>query len=468
MKRTKKLLVGILATLSVLSGSLGLAACDLELSLGNGAGNQNSSNAGEEAVAISEGLAYELLENDTYAVVGIGDCMDTEIVIPSNYNDKAVTSISDQAFAYRDSLTSVTIRGSVTSIGNGAFYDCNSLTSVVIGKGVTSIGVSAFSDCEILTEIKVNENNTAYRDIDGNLYTKDGATLIQYAIGKTNPSFTIPDSVTTIGDGAFFRCNSLTSVTIPGSVTTIERGAFWCCSSLTSVEIPDSVTSIGEAAFYSCDSLTNVIIGNSVTSIEFYTFYACESLTNIVIGDSVTSIGESALTWCEKLMNITVGENNSNLKSIDGNLYTKDGTTLIQYSIGKTDTSFVIPDSVTTIGESAFSWCTSLTSIEIPDRVTSLGNNAFSQCTSLTSIEIPDRVTSIGYNVFGSCSSLTSVEIPDSVTSIGDHAFYDCDSLTSITFNGTVEEWNAISKGDNWNNGVPATKVVCSDGEVFL
>ena len=302
-------------------------------------------------------------------------------------------------------------------------------------------------------------------------YELDRVAGKDYLLGK----ITVPDTyngkaVTSIGSEAFYDCGSLTSVTIPDSVTSIGNYAFCDCWFLTSVTIPDSVTSIGGSAFYNCNSLTS-----------------------ITIPDSVTSIGNRAFSLCDNLTSITVDENNQYYKSIDGNLYTKDGTTLVQYAIGKKDTSFVIPDSVTTIGERAFSHCDSLTSITIPDSVTSIGRYAFSGtayynnennwvdgvlyignrlivakdtisgeyvikdgtltieghafqgCDSLTNITIPDSVTSIGDFAFYSCDSLESVVIGDSVTSIGYHAFFGCSSLTDVYYAGTEEEWAKIS-----------------------
>ena len=154
-----------------------------------------------------------------------------------------------------------------------------------------------------------------------------------------------------------------------------------------------------------------------VTSIGDIAFFDCKRLTNVVIGDSVTSIGDYAFASCSSL------------------------------------TRVVIPDSVTSIGDYAFGVCSSLTGVVIPDSVTSIGESAFASCSSLASVVIPDSVTSIGESAFSDCSSLTSVVIPDSVTSISDYAFRGCTSLTSIKYRGTEEQWDAISKGTDWNMG---------------
>ena len=131
-------------------------------------------------------------------------------------------------------------------------------------------------------------------------------------------------------------------------------------------------------------------------------------------------------------------ENNPNYRSIDGNLYSKDGKILVAYAAGKKDSSFIIPEDVTSIGDSAFSGCSNLASIDIPEGVTSIGEAAFYECTNLASIDIPDVVTSIGASAFYRCTSLTSITIPDSVTNIGEAAFYGCTSLTSITIPDSV------------------------------
>jgi len=186
------------------------------------------------------------------------------------------------------------------------------------------------------------------------------------------PSFYEGKPVTSIGNGAFYDCSSLTSVTIPDSVTSIGRSAFSGCSKLTSVRIPDSVTSIGDRAFRYCSNLTNVTIGNSVTSVEGWTFDYCGSLTSVRIPESVISIGKKAFAHCSSLTSVTIG------------------------------------NSVTSIGDLAFYDSVSLTSVTIPDSVISIGSRAFEYC-GLTSVIIGDSVTSIGSNAFAYCSSLESI-----------------------------------------------------------
>ena len=358
--------------------------------------------AGGEMVI--DGIKYDINVNTKQATVISDDTKYSgDIVIPSEitYNNVtySVTSIGEKAFYQCFRLKSITIPNSVTSIGSKAFEDCYGLTSVTIGNSVTSIGESAFEYCDGLTSI------------------------------------TIPNSVTSIGKLAFYQCYRLTSVTIGNSVTSIGNQAFGDCSKLTSITIPNSVTSIGGSAFDGCSGLTSVTIGNSVTSIGKLAFGDCSKLTSITIPNSVTSIGGSAFYGCEGLESIVVEEGNTKYDSRNNcnAIIKKESNTLIAGC-----NNSVIPNSVTSIGSSAFRGCSGLTSITIPNSVTSIGEQAFESCDGLTSITIPNSVTSIGNNAFYYCSGLTSITIPNSVTSIGKYAFQDCSGLTSATIGNSV------------------------------
>ena len=248
-------------------------------------------------------------------------------------------------------------------------------------------------------------------------------------------SVSIPNSVTSIGSRAFSSCRGLTSISIPNSVTSIGSYAFSSCRGLTSISIPNSVTSIGEGAFKGCSGLTSISIPNSVTSIGYYAFFDCSGLTSISIPNSVTSIGDGAFFDCRGLTSIKVESGNNVYDSRNNcNAIIKKSTNELIAGCKNT----VIPNSVTSIGNYAFSGCSGLTSISIPNSVTRIGNDAFSSCSGLTSISIPNSVTSIGNYAFSSCSGLTSISIPNSVTSIGSYAFRVCSGLTSISIPNSV------------------------------
>ncbi len=391
---------------------------------------ESAEKASPQAAAAQSGtVTYPVTGGNIYFDPSTGTITDcdstvTEAIIPSSINGVEVKRIRYSAFEYCKRLKSVTIPSSVTSIGSYAFSECTSLTSVIIPGSVTIIGTAAFSGCTSLTSVTIPNSVTS---IGGSAF-----------YGCTNlTSVTIPTGVTSIGNSAFYKCTSLKSVTIPNSVTSIEDLTFRECESLTSVTIPSSVTSIGERAFCSCSRLTSVTIPDGVTSIGEQAFSFCKSLTSVAIPASVTSIGACAFNGCLRLTSINVADDNADYSSKDGVLFNKEMTTLMQYPAGKTDTQYAIPNSVTSIGYSAF-YCSDLTSVTISNSVTSIGYSAFCNCPSLESVTIPNSVTSIGAWAFNNCSNLTSVTISNSVTSIGYSAFSSCTSLTSVTISNSV------------------------------
>ena len=331
-----------------------------------------------------------------------------------------------------DTVVSKKVSYKVTSIGESAFANCKSLTSISIPNSVTSIGDCAFYFSS-LTSIEVNANNQNYASIDGVLYNKDVTTLICCPGGKT--SITIPNSVTSIGSSAFSSCKALTSITIPNSVTSIGDYAFYYCSSLTSITIPDSVTSIEHFAFSFCKSLTSIIISNSVTSIGNFAFDQCKSLTSISIPDSVTTIGDYVFERCEFLTSINISKSVINIgKQIFE--HCKSLTTIVvdennQVYDSRDNCNAIIHTATNTL---IFGCCKTT----IPNSVTNIGDYAFKSYPSLTAITIPDSVTSIGDFAFSFCDSLASVIIPNSVMNIGKGAFRCCESLTTINIPDSV------------------------------
>ena len=361
----------------------------------------------------ADGIYYNILSDTEVEVTDGDERYSGDITIPENVTYDNVTY-------------------SVTTIGSWAFYDCTELTSIKIPNSITTIGSYAFGGCTGLTSIVVAEGNTKYdsREECNAIIETASNTLI---VGCKNS--VIPNSVTAIGNYAFYNCRGLTIIEIPNSVTTIGNNPFQNCTGLTSIVvaegntkydsreecnaiivtesntliagcknsvIPNSVTTIGESAFNGCTSLTSIEIPNSVTTIGESAFNGCTSLTSIEIPNSVTTIGNYAFYICSGL------------------------------------TSIEIPNSVTTIGRSAFEYCTGLKSIEIPNSVTTIGNYAFYYCSGLTNIEIPNSVTTIGRCAFEYCTGLKSIEIPNSVTTIGDYAFSGCTGLINITIGNSV------------------------------
>lgn len=252
------------------------------------------------------------------------------------------------------------------------------------------------------------------------------------------------------GDNLTWELDSEGTLTISGEGAmadwAYDFGVPWFshCTKIKRAIIGNKVTSIGNYAFFNCGSLFEIIIPDSVTCIGIDAFYWCNSLTEILIPSSVTSILDLAFKACDTLINIKVDEENPYFADINGTLYSKDLTTLLCCPGGKSG-NFTIPNSVTSIGANAFSYCDSLTDVIIPVSVTSIGSKAFSCCSSLTKITIPDSVTSIGADAFSSCDSLTEVTIPDSVASIASRAFAHCDLLCKITFEGDAPEFGSYN-----------------------
>ena len=249
----------------------------------------------------------------------------------------------------------------------------------------------------------------------------DVTTIGEYAF--TDPglgneiiiSITLPDSVHTIEQFAFFACLNLTSITLSNNLQTIDRQAFATCISLESITLPDSLQTLGDRAFQNCSSLKS-----------------------ITLPASLQTIGNGAFSVCTSLTNLTIAADNPNYKSINNVLFNKSGTELIQYTPGLPATSYTVPSNVQTIGASAFSQDTHLISITLPDSVKTIEYQAFFDCKALKSITLSDNLQSIGSSAFSGCEALGSITLPNNLQTIGDDAIYNCTALESITLPASV------------------------------
>jgi hypothetical protein len=385
---------------------------------------------------------------DNLPVVSIGEsafsrCITlTALTIPNT-----VTNIGGWAFASCSSLASIAIPENVVSIGEGAFDSCSSLTTVTVPRSVIRVGSGAFRGCTSLTAITVDVLNPTYSSLEGVLFDKHQTSLIQCPAGKAG-SYTIPTSVTSVGDWAFELCSRLTSITIPDSVSRLGNGAFLRCNGPTSVEIPNSVVSLGDEVFSGWTNLIGIAIPGSITSIAEKAFSDCIGLGNVSIAEGVNFLADAAFSGCSSLTNITLPDSITSLgnETFSGcsalpsltlpNRLTSVG--VHAFSNCSSLTNLAIPDILSSIGDWAFAGCSNLATVTIPNGVPLLGDGTFYGCTSLTSLVIPESVITLGMLAFGGCTSLTSLRIPDGVSHVGDRAFAGCTSLVDVSVGTTL------------------------------
>lgn len=452
---------------------------------------------------------------------------DNATLVPSTLREVTIGNkckgLSDNAFDGCSSIETINLGENIESIGYRCFRNCTALeslaipekvktisdsaftytglVSIVLPKSLKSLGNSVFSGSESLKSIKVHEDNSYYSSSEDILYNKDKTTLICCPSGYEG-AVVIPDSVEKIDEYAFYLCKKVTSITIPDSVVEIGRNAFAYCESLTEIELPDSIeeipvasfayctklksislpnnlTTIGNTAFASCTSLESIAIPEGLALIDNYVFADCSKLSSITIPSTVTSLGEACFLRCVLLDNVELP---SKLTTISD----------IAFAYCSALKSITLPhNSVTSIGLGAFAYCESLESFELPYYVTEISDNLFVGCTSLSEVTIlPYDYVTIGEAAFANCKALETIELPgvktikkqafygceslmgigfdDTLKTIGDYCFYNCTALEIMQYVGTTSIWSTITKGTGWKYGVPATVVICSNGNVNI
>lgn len=452
-------------------------------------------------------LTYKIHEN----TITIIDCVDSttghvtipsEILVSPDEEAYPVTSIAGGfllwggAFNGCNGITGVTIPSSVTSIGPYAFSFCNGLTEITIPSSVTSL-TYAFAKCVNIEHFSVVGVNGVFRAQDGILYDSTFNTLVIYPPGKNQTIFEIPNTVTSVADGAFYCCPKIREVVIPNGLDSIGAASFRDCDNLVNMSIPDSVAFIGSSAFEDCDALTTVHLPSGIKNIPFRLFEGCQNLKTVNIPSDVTLIGRYSFASCPSLESISIPESvveissyafqySGKLGSVSflGSAPTKVGTSAFRNTgiyvetggkalvlsehaasfggLGSIWNGLRVVDHSQFINLPFLTWMVSngkvtitdcdedfVGSLEIPlfidgNPVTAIGTKAFADCTRLTEVILPDSITSIGTEAFLGCVDLINLDLPESLTSIGSRAFKSCDSLTNITLPRNVSSLGTI------------------------
>ena len=363
------------------------------------------------------------------------------LTLPSKIAGLTVTSVKAEAFKGKDTILSVTIPDTITTLGNEcfagctllgtftlgssvstigskAFSGCAVLTTITIPPTVSSIGAQAFSGCKMMTKITVDNGNLSYMSKDDALFNKAGTTLIRYPAARSGKSYKVPDSVTTIESYAFEGAKFVTEIDTGSSVSTIREGAFKDCIALEKITISPKVTKLSDELFSGCKKLSSLNIPTKITSIGASAFKGCTSISAVTIPDSVTAVGADAFSGCTGMRTVTVDKNLSVVSGVafrgcsalsefkladgadfsvqDGALFSKDGTRLIVYPAGKTNSSYTVGDKVTTIGVYAFDSCSHLKKLIVPATVKTLAKPVIANCGN-TVIYVDDGSAAMKY-----------------------------------------------------------------------
>ena len=339
------------------------------------------------------------------------------------------------------------------------FSGCSELSEVILGDSVTSIGERAFYDCSCLTAINISENSQLMSIGDYAFYDCSSLTAIN-----------IPESVTSIGRSAFYGCKALTSVNIPNSLVDMGDNAFGYCTNLTTVHLGDSIADMGRSTFGGCESLVNVNIPQKLTRIEDYVFNNCKALERIIIPENITDIETYAFSGCSNLKTIINFSSLVFTKGSEGYGYVaSEASRVINAPNGSMIDGFVF--STIDGMHSLVGYIGDDTDIVLPEDYKGenylIGDNAFLGCKNVLSVTIPNSVTKIEYGAFKDCSGLTRIAIADNVTHISNDAFSGCSSLKEVHINN-LSAWCKIDfNGTSTANPLSLAKNLYLNGELI-
>ncbi|BBF43910.1 chitin binding protein [Lachnospiraceae bacterium KM106-2] len=375
---------------------------------------------------------------------------------------KSVTKIGKFAFYGDQSLQEVQLPDSIVSIDKEAFSRCTNLKSVTIGTNTKTIGEHVFAGCKKLEGITVSDQNPFLTSKDGVLYSKDQSILYAYPGAKAG-AYVVPDEVKTVDAMAFAWSQNLTQVTIGKNVTLLKAGAFYGCPKLKKVlfvsgckleKMEDYYEAYGDeleeyyGTFGSCTALTSITLPDALKQFGTACFKDCVKLTKITIGSKFENFydfsypkGKRNQFICsKKLSAISVSSKNKYFSTKDGVLYNKKRTQINMYPVAKTNSKFVIPTSVTVIGDGAFYQAKKLANVSMSNKVTKISDYAFDQCSGLKSIKMSSKIRLVGRSAFSGCKKLTAIVIPGNKTEIGWDAFWNCASLKKVTLKYGVKK----------------------------
>ena len=378
--------------------------------------------------------------------------------------------IPASAFSGCAALQTAEIGGSIRQISDGAFSGCTNLRSVHFGSQAAMLGDGVFTGCTYLREITVDAANAAFSAENNILFDKSGTVLYRYAPYQEGTDYRVPDTVTAIRAGAFADAEYITDLYIGTGVRQIDSGALTSMQNIESLTIPfvggssysntwfsyvfggeyssmsanvpytlKNVTVLSgdllsERAFQFCNSLVSVTLPQSLTAVGAYAFYGCSSLTSLVFPAGLQTVGDYALMACTRLQSVSFDGENDHYTAENGLLYNKDKSVLLLYPAGKTESEFVVPDTVKEIAPNAFYYASRLESVTLPEGLQKIGSGAFLNCRRLESIVLPSALETLGSQAFADCTGLAEVTLPagGNLTEIGRQAFYGCTGLQTV------------------------------------